>query len=139
MPFFMVALLVISIVTSVLSGLLRKIPKVKVSPAGDVQAPTAEEGRNIPVIFGTCLMRAPNVVWYGNFGTSEIKKKKQVIGHKYFVGMDLHLCHGPVDKLVDIRAGAGEDLVHVNYTVSGNSDESSNTGNSDPRPVGSSL
>lgn len=32
----------------------------------DVQAPTAEQGRAIPVVFGTCLMKSANLVWYGD-------------------------------------------------------------------------
>jgi len=133
MPFWMIALMIASVAaTTVLSGLLQKLPKAKASSMGEMQAPTAEEGRNIPVIFGTCLLRAPNVVWYGDFGTQAIKVsagwmafgRKQTVGYRYYLGMDLHLCHGPVDALVDIRAGNGEDLVHVKYTTSQNSDGS---------------
>lgn len=32
----------------------------------DVQAPTAEQGRAIPVVFGTCLIKSSNIVWYGD-------------------------------------------------------------------------
>lgn len=42
---------------------------------GDIQAPTAEEGREIPVLFGTRDMRGPNVVWYGDFKSKAIKQK----------------------------------------------------------------
>lgn len=42
---------------------------------GDVKAPTAEEGREIPVLFGTRNIEGPNVVWYGHLKTSPIKKK----------------------------------------------------------------
>ena len=45
-------------------------------PAGlnEIQAPTAEDGREIPVLFGTRLISGPNVVWYGDFATSAVKK-----------------------------------------------------------------
>lgn len=42
---------------------------------GDIQAPTAEEGREIPVLFGTRDLKGPNVVWYGHLRTVAIKKK----------------------------------------------------------------
>ena len=42
---------------------------------GDIKAPTAEEGREIPVLFGTRDIRGPNVVWYGDFKAVAVKKK----------------------------------------------------------------
>lgn len=42
---------------------------------GDVQAPTAEEGREIPVLFGTRDVTGPNVCWYGDFMAVAVKKK----------------------------------------------------------------
>ncbi len=46
-------------------------------PAGldEFKAPTAESGREIPVLFGTREMSGPNVVWYGDLSTRAIKKK----------------------------------------------------------------
>lgn len=46
-------------------------------PAGldEIQAPTAEVGREIPVLFGTRKMESPNVVWYGDLRTVPVKKK----------------------------------------------------------------
>jgi hypothetical protein len=46
-------------------------------PAGieDIEAPTAEEGKEIPVLFGCRDIRGPNVVWYGDLRTTAIKKK----------------------------------------------------------------
>lgn len=40
----------------------------------DVQAPTAEEGREIPVLFGTKVIEGPNLVWYGDFFSYPILK-----------------------------------------------------------------
>lgn len=54
------------------------IPKPQVQPPaglGDIKAPTAEEGREIPVLFGTRDLAGPNVVWYGDLRTEAIKKK----------------------------------------------------------------
>lgn len=42
---------------------------------GDIKAPTAEEGREIPVLFGTRDLESPNVVWYGDLKTVAIRKK----------------------------------------------------------------
>lgn len=44
-------------------------------PAGlaDIEVPTAEEGREVPVLFGTREIRGPNVVWYGDLDTKPIK------------------------------------------------------------------
>lgn len=46
-------------------------------PAGldEFQAPTAEVGREIPVLFGRRKLEGPNVVWYGHLRTAAIKKK----------------------------------------------------------------
>lgn len=53
-------------------------PKAQSQPPpeiGDVNTPTAEAGREIPVLFGTRLMEGPNVVWWGDVKTVAIKKK----------------------------------------------------------------
>lgn len=39
----------------------------------DLDLPTAEIGRAIPVVFGTVLMKSPNVVWYGDLGYVAVK------------------------------------------------------------------
>jgi len=46
-------------------------------PAGfdEIQVPTAEEGREIPVVFGTKVVKSPNVVWYGDYLTRAIRVK----------------------------------------------------------------
>lgn len=51
-------------------------PQSQPSPmVGTITAPTAEEGREIPVLFGTRNITGPNVVWYGDVSTKAIKKK----------------------------------------------------------------
>jgi hypothetical protein len=37
--------------------------------------PTAEDGREIPVVFGTKDITGPNVVWYGDFMAVAVQKK----------------------------------------------------------------
>lgn len=41
----------------------------------DLEAPTAEEGRDIPVLFGTRDISGPNVVWYGDLKVEAVRKK----------------------------------------------------------------
>ena len=52
------------------------MPKPKSQPPtelANMNVPTAEEGRAIPVLFGTRVIEGPNVVWYGDFKTEEVK------------------------------------------------------------------
>lgn len=53
---------------------LRPKPQTQ-PPAGlnEVNVPTAEDGREIPVLFGCRWVRGPNVVWYGDLNTTPIK------------------------------------------------------------------
>lgn len=54
------------------------VPKPQaMKPAGldEIQAPTAEVGREIPVLFGTRDLKGPNIVWYGDFQAVAVKKK----------------------------------------------------------------
>ncbi len=56
----------------------KSLPKPQTQkPAGldEVQAPTAEVGREIPVLFGRRKIEGANVVWYGDLRTTPIKKK----------------------------------------------------------------
>jgi len=49
----------------------------KVTPASleEFEFATAEPGNPIPIVLGTILLTSPNVVWYGDLGTSAIKTK----------------------------------------------------------------
>lgn len=60
----------------VVSYLMTPKPQSQPPPGiGEVEAPTAEEGREIPVLFGTRYISGPNVVWYGDIKTVAIRKK----------------------------------------------------------------
>lgn len=51
-------------------------PKVETPrPASleDFNVPTAETGRNVPIIYGTVLCKDANTVWYGDLDYEEIK------------------------------------------------------------------
>ena len=40
----------------------------------DVTAPTAEDGRKIPVLFGQKVINGSNIGWYGDFRSAPIYK-----------------------------------------------------------------
>jgi len=64
------------IISLAVSYALRPKPQTQ-PPAGlnDIKAPTADDGREIPVLFGCKPVRGPNVVWYGDLKTTPIKSK----------------------------------------------------------------
>lgn len=64
------------VISLVISYAMMPRPQSAPPPAiGEVKAPTAEEGREIPVLFGTRDIEGPNVVWYGDIRTVAIRKK----------------------------------------------------------------
>lgn len=65
------------VVSMAISIALMPKPQNTTKPAGlgDFNVPTAEEGREIPVLFGTRDITGPNVVWYGDLRTVAVKKK----------------------------------------------------------------
>ena len=67
---------IIHIVSLVVSYSMAPMPQAA-PPAGfnELKVPTAEEGGEIPVLFGTRDLLAPNVVWYGDFSSTAIRKK----------------------------------------------------------------
>lgn len=72
MSWVQVALWVVSLVVSYALA-----PKPQSRPPaglGDFQVPTAEAGREIPVLFGTRDIKGPNVVWYGHLRSVAVKK-----------------------------------------------------------------
>lgn len=66
----------IMIVSSLISAALAPKPKPpKPASITDFELPTAEEGREIPVVFGEVWITGPNVLWYGDLTSKPIKKK----------------------------------------------------------------
>lgn len=71
----MVTALVMMVISSALQAIGRQQPEQPKQPeAGKLDVPTAEEGGSIPVIFGTVIVKKPNVVWYGDADTTPIKQ-----------------------------------------------------------------
>lgn len=59
--------LLLAIIFNVIAYLLRPKPKrAKPPEAKDLDNPTADAGRPIPVVFGTVTVKGLNVLWYGD-------------------------------------------------------------------------
>lgn len=71
--FYYLAVLIVS--SFVVAALTPKPAPPKPAALDDFDAPTAEEGRAIPVVFGTVWVTGPNVVWYGDLGVQPIQGK----------------------------------------------------------------
>ena len=56
-------------------ALAPKPPRTPPAGLNEIKAPTAEEGREIPVLFGCRKIESANVVWYGDLRTTAIKQK----------------------------------------------------------------
>lgn len=68
--------LILWVATTVVSYLLRPKAETQKPPGiGTVEAPTADVGREIPVLFGTRDIKGPNVVWFGDVTTKPKKIK----------------------------------------------------------------
>jgi hypothetical protein len=98
-------MLLIYVATTVISALLAAKNKVRPSPLGDFQFPTAQEGRAIPVIFGSVKITGGNTVWWGDLRSSPIKAGGvfgiggTVVGYKYYIGVQYVLSQGPIDLM----------------------------------------
>lgn len=70
MGWVQVALFVASLIISY--ALRPKPPKLRPLSL-DNSIPVAEDGKEIPVLFGTRDISGPNVVWYGHFSAEAVK------------------------------------------------------------------
>ena len=69
---FLVAVFVVALVLAV--AMIPKPQSAKPQGLEDVTVPTAEEGREVAVLFGTRVIEGPNLVWYGDFKALPIFK-----------------------------------------------------------------
>lgn len=95
--------------STIVTYLLRPKVTSQQSSVSKIQAPTAAEGIPIPVPYGTCLVKSPNVLWYGNYSWRGLSTDGQPVSGnsprayaKYFLGMQLGICYGPVDDVHQI-------------------------------------
>jgi len=87
----------------ILSALLAPKPKIenaKAAGLSDFNFPMTDEGTPVFLYWGRVRIRAPNVLWYGDFSAKAITKKvktgmfsskRQTIGYNYYLGMQLSL------------------------------------------------
>lgn len=66
-------LLLLVVTNLIAAALAPKPPKPKPAALEDFDVPVAEEGRPIPVVFGTVTITGPNVLWYGDLSSQPIK------------------------------------------------------------------
>lgn len=105
------------------------------SALGDFRFPTAQEGRAIPVVFGTVKIGGGNTVWWGDLSvvaiTQRVKSglfshKTITTGYRYYLGVQYALCQGPIDALVGLTSNnksvpfsgsAGTDKVTISINA----------------------
>ena len=64
--------LIIGFALSVVAYLLMPKPKQPKPPAAqDLENPTAEAGRPLPVVFGSLRVKGTNILWYGDKALTE--------------------------------------------------------------------
>lgn len=57
---------VISLLISVAAYMIMPKPEQPKRSVEDLKAPTADAGRPLPYVFGTCTVKSPNYLWYGD-------------------------------------------------------------------------
>ncbi|WP_145128148.1 phage tail protein [Pseudomonas sp. URMO17WK12:I11] len=110
MVYFVIALFVLSMVMA--ARMQPKTEKPTAAGLEDFSFPSAAE-RPIQVLAGTRRISGPNVLWYGDLRHTAIKtvtkgmfsSKKTVTGYRYFMGVQLGICHGPDVLLREIKFG----------------------------------
>jgi len=71
---FVIKLIVFIICMAISFLMTPEADEGKSATLDDMNVPTAEVGRAIPVVFGTKFVQAANVVWYGDFKSHAYKK-----------------------------------------------------------------
>tara|TARA_Y100000593_G_scaffold83521_2_gene157504 strand:- start:5508 stop:5744 length:237 start_codon:yes stop_codon:yes gene_type:complete len=72
MPFWFLIQLVIGVVLMVVAyAILPKPKKQKPPESADLDDPTAEAGRPIPVVFGSLEVKGGNILWFGDKGKKD--------------------------------------------------------------------
>lgn len=69
-PISYLIMMAIAVVINIVAYMLMPKPKgPKPDAVRDLEAPTADHGRPIPVVFGTITIKGLNVLWYGDTGS----------------------------------------------------------------------
>ncbi len=81
MPWFIN--LLIGLALNIIAYLIMPKPKPPKPPAvTDMSGPTAEAGRPVPVVFGTVLVKSPNIIWWAERTNEQRKVKDKPEGGK---------------------------------------------------------
>ena len=72
---FVFQLLILVVSYFISAALAPKPPQPKPAALEDFDIPMAEQGRPIPVVFGTVMLTGANVMWYGDLRTTPIQTK----------------------------------------------------------------
>lgn len=111
---FAIALLAGAFIAVALLAPKPKIENARASGLADFAFPRADAGDPVGIVKGTVRLRSPNTIWTGAFKAEAITKKvktglfsskRQTVGYKYFIGMNLALCLGPNVKIKRIWFG----------------------------------
>lgn len=74
MPFWFLIQLALGVALMIIAYALMPKPKVeKPAASSDLENPTAEAGRPIPVVFGTMKVKGGNILWYGDKGKNDFE------------------------------------------------------------------
>lgn len=70
---FIAYLIVFAVALAVAVSVQPAMPEQPPATLKDMQLPTAEPGRPIPVVFGTFVVTGANVVWYGDLVSRAVR------------------------------------------------------------------
>jgi hypothetical protein len=104
-----------------LGALLQPKPE-DAKPEDQPHLPTNSETTNVRVTWGTVLVKAPEILWHGDFKAEPIKKRQFnglffrsfIVGYKYHLGIIQGLCWGKTpqgSQGIDMRAILCDDRV----------------------------
>lgn len=107
----------VSLIITAIAARMMSPDGVKAKKLDDFTFPTVDQDRSIPVVFGDVLVEGPNVTWFGDFKSKKIKEggglfsPDIVVGNKYFIGMEICIAWGSINKMTEIWFG--DDVVWV--------------------------
>ena len=111
MIWFTIALFVVSFLVTALLAPKPDIEDARAGSLDDIVFPRASEDAPIPLALGKVRINSPNTLWYGGFFSEDIterirtglfSKKTIVVGHRYYLTLDLGLCIGPDVNLREV-------------------------------------
>lgn len=100
---------IIMLILLIIMDFLRPVPAPPRRPGLDeFQTTTADQSRRIPVFWGDCWLKGPNLVWYGDLRIEKVKEKVKGIfksktytaGYKYHLGFHLVFGHSTGDAVL---------------------------------------